>query len=226
MKFDLEKMKGKVIHCNTKEKADSLLIFLNSQNYHIGNMLLDNVWEIKKEQTCYNVSEYIVFHGSYNWYKDNDYTILEFEDVIIPNQPRICEILGVEVDEKFNLKNGSCNPYKLAKRGNELCLLNSNDTYSNGRVINLINNPELIEKIPQWTDKQKEIFKIFKTILGINYIEKTELGNIFAFESDPSLHKGFPSPKEIMINLTYWKFKDIIPFNKTSGIEIFEIPDV
>ena len=48
----------------------------------------------------------------------------------------------------------------------------------------LINNPELIEKIPKWTDEQKEIFKALK-VLGHNYITRDSDLVIYAHESKP-----------------------------------------
>lgn len=71
------------IHCNTEEKAKQLLKAFDKmgkkwcdEDSYIGN----NYWYDKKENTCYsNNNEY----GSIDWYKEYDYKVYEFEDVII-----------------------------------------------------------------------------------------------------------------------------------------------
>lgn len=71
------------IHCDTEEKANKLLRAFNKigkkwcdDDSYIGN----NYWYDKRENTCYSNDN---GYTSINWYKENDYKIYEFDDVII-----------------------------------------------------------------------------------------------------------------------------------------------
>lgn len=142
MKFDLEKMMDKVIHCNTKEKAENLLEFLDSQGFnwrgYICRLANNTFWETYDVDTCYRIikeengCKNQVTRGSLEYFKNYnlEYKVLEFEDVItseevVKSKPRICEVLGVELGEKFNIKgiaNNPCviNTYHVMDSNNEI----------------------------------------------------------------------------------------------------------
>ena len=85
IEFDYEKIMqpNVVVNCDTYEKA---LIFLewadsiglkwdNSKSY------IYNFWDLFGQKTCYNL--YNGVYSSYTYFRDNNYTIYKYEDVII-----------------------------------------------------------------------------------------------------------------------------------------------
>jgi len=223
MKFDLEKMKECAINCSTEEKARQLLEFLKSQGFKWSGD--DTNWGVHEDETCYEIKNNKIYYSKYDYYFEQGYTILEFEDVVIPDKLRICEILGVEIEENFNIKNGRCNPYRLVDTGYELHLFNSNDIYSDGRLINLINNPELIEKIPEWTVKQKYTFTALKDLFHLKYITKDFNGIICGFQNKPKRRQNIWGSVDAKFMILRDLDEDIFEFLKWEA-EPFEIPTV
>lgn len=78
-------------------------------------------------------------------------------------KPRICEVLGVEVGERFTADY----PYKdlgkmeIWKDGNVLC--EAGNIRSNA-LCYIINHPECIHKIPRWTPEEVELAKAIKVV--------------------------------------------------------------
>ncbi len=83
MKFNLEKIIGKRIHCNTKEKANALLKFLheNGFTWNGGEALTyENMWGYYRQSTYYvTYANKTVCYGDIRY---RQYTIVEFEDVL------------------------------------------------------------------------------------------------------------------------------------------------
>lgn len=70
-----------IVHCNTEEKANKLLEYLDKKNFKwaTGRSLKDrNRFEIFKENTCYT-SE--VTYSKLKYFKSDYYTILEFDGI-------------------------------------------------------------------------------------------------------------------------------------------------
>lgn len=65
-----------VIHCDTEAKANSLLSEVEGWN--------NNYWKYYKDQTCYNI--YPNAYGRLEYYKDKNYTILTYEDVLLKGE--------------------------------------------------------------------------------------------------------------------------------------------
>ena len=79
----LKDIKGKVIHCKTKEEATQLIETIGGQSHWIRN------WEIYRERTCYRFYNDGTIAGYCNihYYRDeNGYEITEFSDLIIPEE--------------------------------------------------------------------------------------------------------------------------------------------
>ena len=83
--FWSRKAPGMVIHCDTKEKANKLLMAFDKmgKKWNSGTSYLsDNIYGVYKKRTCYsNNNEYC----SYNWYEKNGYIIFEFDEVDLEN---------------------------------------------------------------------------------------------------------------------------------------------
>lgn len=148
-------------------------------------------------------------------------------------KPRICEILGVELNKPFNIEGWFNNPYILKEsqytKGYYYITNKDNYEFSKADIMNLIEHSELIKEISDWTDEQKEIFKALK-VLGYNYIARDSDYSIYAFEKKP-----------ITKTTNYWSSENIISFElETNKIlnaphlnfinwedeEPFEIPEV
>ncbi len=147
-------------------------------------------------------------------------------------KPRICVILGVELNKPFNIKGWIRNPYILKKsdwtEDYYYIVDNINSEISKADIIKLINNPELIEKIPEWGGEQKEIFKALKT-LGYNYIARDSDCVIYAYESKPKKYEyDWQSKGDICIELETSKILNAphLNFIKWEDEEPFEIPEV
>lgn len=77
MKFNINDYKGDyAMHCKTYEEAEDFCRYM-TEHYH--NKTLASEWYRQyKEQTAYNIQGYSFC--DVGWYKDNGYTILEWED--------------------------------------------------------------------------------------------------------------------------------------------------
>lgn len=70
--------------------------------------------------------------------------------------PKVLEMLGVEVEEKFIVKGGHCNPYHF---DDEYRLVDSGDDDECSYFLRMILNGEMeIGKIP-WKPKEKETYR-------------------------------------------------------------------
>lgn len=82
------------------------------------------------------------------------------------NKPRLCELLGVDVDEEFKFEcDGVVRTSKIDKNGNR-CFKAGGNWYSIEEMLAfLIKHPERIIRKPKWTKQEIEdaqaIFRIF-----------------------------------------------------------------
>ena len=66
-------------------------------------------------------------------------------------KPRICEVLGVEVGEQFDIAWLDSNPYHITPEG----FLEDKDGYQMGFALsNIINHPDRIIRKPRWTERE------------------------------------------------------------------------
>lgn len=80
--FDWDKFKKEkiAVHCDTAEKANDFLkqCYNKSMGWSYRGSLLDyNCWDGYKENTCYS---YGICYGSLEYYKRNNYKIIEWEE--------------------------------------------------------------------------------------------------------------------------------------------------
>ena len=74
-KFRFEDYPGKyVMHCDTKEKAEKFCEILGTSHG------LDKLWKIYEKNTCYNFNKELAGYSYVNFYRNKNYTILEFDD--------------------------------------------------------------------------------------------------------------------------------------------------
>ena len=83
------------------------------------------------------------------------------------DKPRICEVLGVEPEEKFEIRGNTLGRFRINKYGTFQIEI-SNDCWGVSTVEclnNLINHPENIARKPRWTEQEVERAKAIKVLL-------------------------------------------------------------
>lgn len=118
-------------------------------------------------------------------------------------KPRLAEVLGVEVGEKFNIMGAPNNPYFISGFG---WLVDKNDYIFTNWISRIINDPELIKRRPRWTEQEikdaKNIIRMFgedrypyviKTMDGLPYLsDDLESLAMYTINLEPEI---FPSLK-------------------------------
>lgn len=82
------------------------------------------------------------------------------------DKPRICEVLGVEPEEKFEIRGNTLGRFRINKYGTFQIEI-SNDCWGVSTVEclnNLINHPENIARKPRWTEQEVERAKAIKVL--------------------------------------------------------------
>ena len=82
-------------------------------------------------------------------------------------KPRICEVLGVEPEEKFEIRGNTLGRFRINKYGTFQIEI-SNDCWGTSTLecLNiLINHPENIIRKPRWTEQEVERAKAIKVLL-------------------------------------------------------------
>ena len=83
------------------------------------------------------------------------------------DKPRICEVLGVEPEEKFEIRGNMLGRFRINKYGTFQIEI-SNDCWGTSTLecLNiLINHPENIIRKPRWTEQEVERAKAIKVLL-------------------------------------------------------------
>lgn len=74
------------------------------------------------------------------------------------DKPRICEVLGVEVGERFDIAYSDCNPHYITPEG---FLKDKEGDLLGVAVLNIINHPDRIIRKPRFTQQEVEDAKTF-----------------------------------------------------------------
>lgn len=94
------------------------------------------------------------------------------------DKPRICEVLGVEVGEQFQVNNFSSADFHFDRNG-ELYVEGTNDPEYCSAIIQAINHPDRIIRKPRFTQQEVEDAKTIKRMFGADnftHIHKDEDG--------------------------------------------------
>lgn len=110
------------------------------------------------------------------------------------DKPRICEVLGVEPEEKFEIRGNTLGRFRINKYGT-FQLEISNDCWGFSTVEclnNLINHPENIARKPRWTEREVErakaikvLYPVVKTLAYVDIV-----GQTFYMYDDEDNYKG------------------------------------
>lgn len=72
----------RAVHCDTEEKANEFLALADSVGYKWvdGKSLIEeNFWEEFKKETCYEIKKGGFMYGEVDFYKKNNYQIIEYQ---------------------------------------------------------------------------------------------------------------------------------------------------
>ena len=110
------------------------------------------------------------------------------------DKPRICEVLGVEPEEKFKIRGNMLGRFRINKYGTFQIEI-SNDCWGFSTVEclnNLINHPENIARKPRWTEQEVErakaikvLYPVVKTLAYVDIV-----GQTFYMYDDEDNYKG------------------------------------
>ena len=110
------------------------------------------------------------------------------------DKPRICEVLGVEPEEKFEIRGNTLGRFRINKYGTFQIEI-SNDCWGVSTVEclnNLINHPENIARKPRWTEQEVErakaikvLYPVVKTLAYVDIV-----GQTFYMYDDEDNYKG------------------------------------
>ena len=77
------------------------------------------------------------------------------------DKPRICEVLGVEVGEPFDLLNSARNPYHIDADGD---MVDKDGNWCGEAICVAINHPDRIIRKPRFTEQEVEVAKAIKLL--------------------------------------------------------------
>lgn len=87
------------------------------------------------------------------------------------DKPRICEVLGVEVDEEWNVIGNIAATYRINQSGRLECAMSLFNRpcrwkwqRADDHLADFINNPDRIVRKPRWTEKEVEAAKAILTL--------------------------------------------------------------
>lgn len=115
------------------------------------------------------------------------------------DKPRIAQVLGVEVGERFSISPVEKQLY-VSESGN---IIDDNRYLFAQLFVDAINHPDRIIRKPRWTQQEVEDAKYIKRILKVDSVRRNIYGNgLIAMKSDntvsivvnsemlPSIHPG------------------------------------
>ena len=110
------------------------------------------------------------------------------------DKPRICEVLGVEPEEKFEIRGNTLGRFRINKYGTfQIEISNDCWGFSTVECLNiLINHPENIARKPRWTEQEVErakaikvLYPVVKTLAYVDIV-----GQTFYMYDDEDNYKG------------------------------------
>ena len=123
-----------------------------------------------------------------------DKATLKIKEEANMDKPRICEVLGVEPEEKFEIRGNTLGRFRINKYGTFQIEI-SNDCWGFSTVEclnNLINHPENIARKPRWTEQEVErakaikvLYPVVKTLAYVDIV-----GQTFYMYDDEDNYKG------------------------------------
>ena len=211
-KLDWSKITNKTaVHCKTKEECDALLTECEKHE------IKWNSGASPKSSSSFKFSEYgdstclVPFYTSIGmaysnceFWKENDYTVIEFSDLCKPDLPRICYILGGEdnplkIGETFKI-DGLENTYKIKADGHIYNCRLDGGMAAQHYLENIINGDCKIIRSPQFSEDEKALMRLY---VGKGYsIFKPNAFDPHVTAWDKSESHGYEFPDGILLQIT------------------------
>lgn len=106
---------------------------------------------------------------------------IKHEEEANMDKPRICEVLGVEVGEPFDLLNFARNPYHIDADGD---MVDKDGNWCGEAICVAINHPDRIIRKPRFTEQEVEDAKYIKRILRVDLVSRNQYGNGLVAKKD------------------------------------------
>lgn len=121
---------------------------------------LGKTYEIKDDYIVLDNGHAYGSYRDFNDFQSSYHSLFE----LIPDRPRICEVLGVEVGEKFDfIDEGGTMQFKgyyVNENGN-IVTIGNNGMSSQTRLEALINGKIKIIRAPQFSEDEKALFRLY-----------------------------------------------------------------
>lgn len=140
--------------------------YVRANPHEAARLMGYEVVEDDEPRTCFNCigceieKDFDPQEGCKNWVKRKEANM---------DKPRICEVLGVEPEEKFEIRGNTLGRFRINKYGTFQIEI-SNDCWGFSTVEclnNLINHPENIARKPRWTEQEVERAKAIKVLYPV-----------------------------------------------------------
>ena len=137
--------------------------YVRANPHEAARLMGYEVVEDDEPRTCFNCigceieKDFDPQEGCKNWVKRKEANM---------DKPRICEVLGVEPEEKFEIRGNTLGRFRINKYGTFQIEI-SNDCWGFSTVEclnNLINHPENIARKPRWTEQEVERAKAIRLL--------------------------------------------------------------
>ena len=97
------------------------------------------------------------------------------------NKPRICEVLGMEVNQNFQFNDFPFDEVKSYFIGTDGEIRNVHGgEVASSELCYIINHPDCIIREPRWTEQEVEDAKAIKRVLKATGIRRNRYDNIYA----------------------------------------------
>ena len=189
-KLDWSRITDKVaVWCKTEKEAKAFLLAAEETGRRWASrdrLSSKTEWGWDEAETCYALEEGRgVVHGRRTRLESNGYTIIPYADLLLPEKPRICEVLGVEVEERFKVESCSESEFWV-EDGALQCKVEfpfSWDQDTANFISVLLDAPDFIIRQPRFTEDE---------VAFLRYIEGGYRGTIVSRTNDGILEMRFP----------------------------------
>ena len=179
------------VHCDTEKKANEFIKKAHEAGCKgMGNR---NFWEFYYRETCYVIdTDCAIFYSGIDYFKNKGYEIIEYVlDAEETPLPKLCELLGVDVNEEFTLVDtDEFWTYKIADDGKFYYKYEFSDWKLAPQLrTDILYNPSLIIKVkkyPNLTPDDKIFLKKMYDKFGDADVEVTSQSfRLDFFDSHP-----------------------------------------
>jgi len=154
-------------------KSDGSRAFTEGEEYSVINGIISSANAEKPSFKISSVGEL------------NQYYISQFE--LVTDKPHICEALGVEVGELFEVKGYTGCHYHVNFNG---ILLDGTDHCSSGAIYEIIEHPEKIIRTPQFSDDEKALMRMLVEN-GLSFIARdNDNGRLDVYGEPPTRRRN------------------------------------